>query len=124
MENEQHKPIGIPISGTSLSITNLIKEYEGKGIDVVVMTIGSDEEPRAFLERAMLEKGPCVVVIEDIDHILKGKNLSDELEALKNIPIPIRNYRMLEPYQETFIQDKKKPWESQRRVKKFKRGGR
>lgn len=89
------------------------------------MTIGSDEEPRAFLERAMLEKGPCVVVIDDIDQILRGKNLSDELEALKNPPIPIRNYRMIEPYQETFIQDKKKPWESQRRVKKFKkRGGR
>lgn len=124
MENEQHKPIGIPTSGTSLSITNLIKEYEGKGIDVVVMTIGAGEEPRAFLERAMLEKGPCVVVIENIDHILKGKNLSDELDVLKNPPFPIKNYRMTEPYQETFIQDKKKPWESQRKVKKFKRGGR
>ena len=122
MENEQHKPIGITVSGTSLSITNLIKEYEGKGIDVVVM--GAGEEPRAFLERAMKENGPCVVVIENIDHILKGKNLSDELDVLKNPPFPIKNYRMLEPYQETFIQDKKKPWESQRKRSKFKRGGR
>jgi len=122
MENEQHKSIGITTSGTSLSITNLIKEYESKGIDVVVM--GAGDEPRVFLERAMSEKGPCVVVIEDIDLIMRGKNLSDELNELKNPPIPIRNYRMLEPYQETFIQDKKKPWESQRRVKKFKRGGR
>ena len=128
MENEQHKPIGIPTGGTSLSIASVIKEYEAKGIDVVVMTIGSDEEPRAFLERAMLEKGPCVVVIENVDEILKGKNLSDELEALKNPPIPIRNFRpieKIEPYQETFIQNKKKPWESQRKIQKFKkRGGR
>jgi hypothetical protein len=123
MENEQHKPIGIPTGGTSLSIASVIKEYKAKGIDVVVMTIGSDEEPRAFLERAMLEKGPCVVVIENIDHILKGKNLSDELEALKNPPLPIRNYRMIEPYQETFVQDKKKPWESQRKIQKFKKKG-
>lgn len=122
MENEQHNPIGIPTSGTSLSIINLIKEYEAKGIDVVVM--GAGDEPRAFLERAMKENGPCVVVIEDVDLILKGKNLSDELDVLKNPPIPIRNYRMLEPYQETFIQDKKKPWESQRKRNKFKRGGR
>ena len=122
MENGQYQPIGLP-SGTSLSITNLIKEYEDKGIDVIVM--GAGDEPRAFLEKAMTEKGPCVVVIENVDEILRGKNLSDELEALKNPPIPIRNYRMIEPYQETFIQDKKKPWESQRRVKKFKkRGGR
>lgn len=122
MENEQHKPNGIPTSGTSLSINNLIKEYEAKGIDVVVM--GAGDEPRAFLERAMKENSPCVVVIEDVDLILKGKNLSDELDELKNPPIPIRNYRMTEPYQETFIQDKKKPWESQRKRSKFKRGGR
>lgn len=122
MENGQYQPIGLP-SGTSLSITNLIKEYEDKGIDVIVM--GAGDEPCAFLEKALKEKGPCVVVIEDIDHILKGKNLSDELDVLKNPPIPIRNFRPIEPYQETFIQDKKKPWESQRRVKKFKkRGGR
>jgi len=123
MENEQHKSIGIPTGGTSLSIANIIKEYKDKGIDVVVMSAG--EEPRAFLERAMLEKGPCVVVIEDVDQILKGKNLSDELEALTNPPIPIKNFRQVDPLHEIFIENKKKPWESQRRVKKFKkRGGR
>lgn len=121
MENEQHKPIGIPTGGTSLSINNIIKEYEAKGIDVVVM--GGGEDVHEFIKRNLGEEG--VVVIEDIDQILKGKNLSDELEALKNPSIPIKNYRTIEPYQEIFIENKKKPWESQRRVKKFKkRGGR
>lgn len=123
MENEQHKPIGIPTGGTSLSINNIIKEYEAKGIDVVVM--GGGEDVHEFIKRNLGEEGVKVVVIEDIDQILKGKNLSDELEVLKNPPIPIKNFRQVDPLHEIFIENKKKPWESQRRVKKFKnRGGR
>jgi len=120
MENEQYKPIGKPASGTSQHLSRLIQDYEDKGIKVIV--IGAGEPPRELLERAMMENSACVVVIEDIDLILKDKNLTD---TFVNPPIVIKNYR--ENLNHIFVSDKKnpKPWESQRKIKKFKkRGGR
>ena len=86
MENEQYKPIGKPASGTSQHLSRLIQDYEDKGIKVIV--IGAGEPPRELLERAMMENSACVVVIEDIDLILKDKNLI--AEQIPSFPLPPR----------------------------------
>ena len=126
MENEQYKLIGHPSSGTSQHVSQLIKDAEKKGIEVVV--IGGGVEMHDFIKRNLGEDGVKIVVVDDIDKLLTDKDLSEDFNKIMNPPIPIKNYRAnLEPFQEMFISEKNKPkpWESQRRVQKYKkRGGR
>ena len=108
-----------------MDIKDLINDAESKGYTVLV--IGA-EPSRQFIERIFgLNEKPHIIVIDDIDLLLKDKNLRDEInQELFKTPIPIKlnNYRD----EELLITPKfhgcnsnKKPWESQRRIKKLKK---
>lgn len=109
-----------------MDIKDLINDAESKGYTVLV--IGA-EPPRQFIERIFgLNEKPHIIVIDDIDLLLKDKNLHDEInqELFKMpmpIPIKLNNYRdeelLITPKFHGF--NNKKPWESQRRIKKFKK---